>query len=841
MFENEKDSSFLIERVKIGKVVLILGAGATAGTTCRKNKQLLLGIGLAKALVEELGQVHAGESLAEVVMVYESQLGRDVLNKKLIELYRYARPSDDITAMFNYSWSRIYSFNIDDSLQAASKESVQRTTFYNGMIDKVESSNSLENLQIVNLHGDVSKIDHGLIMSQSDYTKSIQMNNHEWYRKLAEDYRGFTPVFVGSVLDEPILDLELMKAGRDGVGEAGAAFLVNPDDFSNVKKMALASKGIVHCKAAFSDFIRWLNDNVGISLSPDQIMTSDKGFGSENIDSFTKEDIAAAHHIFPISKEKFLGRLQGDSDSTKAKAASNFLLGFPPTWPLVAADIPVELSSLPTLRQKILQSFEKGSELFVTTGQAGSGKTTATMQALLSIANDRSLEIEVYEFSSETESAVKCINVLGKISAHPKIVYLPDLFVFGASLKEVFSDAQRAGVMFVSTARSGEWQDHFSRHFTDASKFAFERFDGADHEPIIDKLNKFVAAPAFRKLKRDDQIAKLKRSKSQLLIALREVTESRNFDDIIFDEFEKMPDEDVKSLFSIVGLSTLGRVGIRSEVAAEAYDSKPRKRSFESAMLSLEGIVTENASGRLVARHEIYVRRIFDKFISLESLLFTFTSILDTYLKYEIPAMNHVSRPDGVLLRFLLNHRVIRERAEHGGRADFGLDIYNKYEVPLQLEGHFWLQYGLYYANLGNQESAIELLEKSIQAYPNNPFTIHALAGLKLRFASSQGKSHPRSQQYVREAVKELEYLDGNSQIRLDHYPLVTLSISHTKYLLDNEGEKKAKIKAREYFERLKILQSAINSIEIDKSITTLLKFIATNEWDSHMLYSIPS
>jgi tetratricopeptide (TPR) repeat protein len=153
------------------------------------------------------------------------------------------------------------------------------------------------------------------------------------------------------------------------------------------------------------------------------------------------------------------------------------------------------------------------------------------------------------------------------------------------------------------------------------------------------------------------------------------------------------------------------------------------------------------------------------------------------------------------------------------------------YEVPFQLDGHFWLQYGLYYDRLGDLSSAEEMLRKSIQAYPNNIFAEHALARLRLRIASSDQINDGEARALMAEAVASLNRLDARDPASLDEYPLVTLSSYHIAALIKRGQEKDAKTCAREYLDRLKYFQRRVVDPITKSAIEQLTIFLATGDW----------
>lgn len=445
----------------------------------------------------------------------------------------------------------------------------------------------------------------------------------------------------------------------------------------------------------------------------------------------------------------------------------------------------------------------------------------------------RCSEIDVFELDPQIKSVPAALAVLRRLGDRPKAVFLRNLFVFGSQLADVFADARAANVTFVTTARSSEWQEHFRRHFSESCRtFSFQRFQQVDYQPLIEKLKTYVPAPNFVKLSADRQLEKLKKSKSQLLIALREVTESRNFDDIIFDEFQSLDNNDVQELFILVGLCTLSRVGVDPARAAEAYERKERAIPFKDALDRLEGIVQPAQAGRLFARHEFYVRNILDSVVSIDQIIDCLRSLLSTFTKYDIPITKHVSRTDAALFRFLLNHGFIRERAERSGSRERGIEVYTTFEIDFQLDGHFWLQYGLYYQRLNESSRALEMFEKSVQAFPGNPFAIHALASERLHQASARIAYDAQTKFLISRAVADLEKLDETGTEYIDHYPLVTLSRHHIHALIQHDRKQEARGYAREYFDRLRMLAKKTSAQEVLDEQARLLTYVTSGEWN---------
>ncbi len=826
----EGDEPFILERIRNGEAVLILGAGASKGCTNRSKTPVKDSGELAQAMVESLGYVYSGESLLDAVSAYEDKYGTEPLHILLRKEFKRTEPSTALKALFRYVWARAYTWNIDDSVKEAARGGVQRPEYYNGIVDRVEAELDPTVLQTVFLHGDIWKPEYGFIFSRDDYAAQLVSGRHYWYQQLAQDCRAFTPIFIGSSLSEPILDAELARLSRHRGGSSGQTFLVVPDQLTDIQRGSFAKRQIVQIQATLEQFVNYLASAVGPSISVEQVIGLKNQYSTEDLKALSSEELTAAYSLYAVRPRELQERLYNLPELQLQGKARRYLLGSTPDWLIAASRVPVRLEILESLKDALRKALGENSGIFTVIGQAGSGKTTGLMQAVLELATSE--VIGVYELSIDAPSVRKAIQFLARLDKGSKIVFLRDLFVFGPMLADDLEFARRNGVLFVSSARSSEWAEYLSYHFgASGATFEFERFGKVDHDPLIDRLVEFVPAPAFRKLSRDDQRKRLRSSRSQLLIALRQATDSQNFDETVIGEYDSLPDQDTKNLFLLVGIATLARVGIRPEVAAEAYESLETLRSYSGACNALSGIVSVLNSGRLAARHEFYVRKIIERKTDFADLARVIKAVLNTYLKFEIPISRYTSRSDSILFRFLFNHDFLMEMASISGDKRAGLQIYRAYELQFQLDGHFWLQYGLYMADVDSVLRAMPLMERSLQAYPGNEYTKHALADLQLRAARDRPVYDHETRRLLNQAVKQLLLMDANPQTSVVQFPIITLAFGHVGALIRHRRESEAKTAAKQYFDRLSQLEKTHWNKRTGEAKEALFRYVTLGQW----------
>lgn len=825
------DERYLTASMAAAEIVLILGAGASVSSRNRHNEPVKASGALARLIAERAGLPYEGEKLSEVLGACSTFLSDRQIRDILVQEYVGITPSRELEKLFTYTWKRLYTWNIDDALHNTRGVFSQKRRFYNGLIDKAAEFEGINQLHIVQLHGDITKADHGLIMTEIDYAQNIQSEKHFWYQRAAQDYLAFCPVFIGSALDEPILLAELERAKRDQNSNLGRGYVITPDDLSPIKKGHLSARGIIHIKGTLEDFSSWLMRRMPHGRSAQEVISATSHIPEEALAGLSKDDLVAAQSIRQVEPSRLRALVGQMSATALAMSARQFLRGAPPTWRIAASTIPVQLEACGALLKALEASIAQHDRIFVVAGQAGSGKTTAVQMTLLKYAEIHK-DVDLFELSSDVRSIKTALSLLKRVSTRRTILYVGDLLVYGDTFPEDLELLAGSEVTVVTTTRSGEWKERFARHFPSIIPFSFQRFVRNDYDPLIKRLLDYVPSPRFRRMSRNEQYLALSRSNSQLLIALREATESENFSDIITNEFEKLPDTDTRLLLLIVGIATMARVGISREMAAEAYSALRPKRTLSSAIDALDGIVLPSDNRRLFARHELYVRHIMENVARISDFTNVIKSILRTFVKYDIPIVRSVNRLDAQLFRFLLNHDFVFGQSHRHHDTALGRSIYEEFEVEFQLDGHYWLQYGLFLAEDGDLEGSLSMLRRSVQAYPDNPYVLNALADVQLQVAAKRKSYDTITRSLIDEAVKTLKIQDA-SRVETDVYPIVTLAHGHLNALIVHKQDKEARSAAVQYFDRLQQLDKIVTSPAIQTTKDRVLRYVTLNEWNT--------
>lgn len=827
---NGEDAKLLVRAVKRGEAVLFLGAGASATSLSRAGEKVMQGGQLAAKLAEMGGLKYHDEPLPIVVTaVVGARISRQQFENVLREEFRHCEPSTELNGLMAFTWVRLYTWNLDDTITNC-RSAAQRLKTFNGLADPVSPNDNISYLQVVHLHGEAWKPEHGYIFSEADYNASIS-KGHAWYRAAAADYVENVPIFVGSKLKEPILSLELDRARPRGNEGLGIAFLVTPDEFTPIQLAELEARGICVVSGYLSDFVDFLREKTGVAGISPILVTANRGAtGKMMIErgAITPSDLGTAKHLRIISDGHGNFPTQKIPETEINKAARHFLEGMPPDWSIVYSNIAPILCQVGPLQDQLEESFLSEERLFVVYGQSGSGKSTAIMQALKLLAGERE-DVPVYELDGNIPSLRAAVDLLARIHPQEKvIVYFGESFIFGDSFSEDILSVDAGRMLFVGDARTSEWRHHIRRRLEGVNyrSFEFQRFSEEDYDGLTNAILKYVPAPRFHRMTPAQRRAEFEKSKSQLLIAMKEITQARKFREIIAGEYNNLPDDDCRAFFLISGLATLARSGVGRGMANEAYQYISKHRSFNSALSQLEGIVSEDRNGRLVARHEVYVRHIVENVASVEIVKTAIIALLKSFTKFNIPVIKNVGRQDGLLFRFLLNHNFLRELFQVKDSRSTPSAIYEEFEVQFQRDGHFWLQYGQYLSSLGKFEDALPVLEKSIEAYPENDYAAHALADVQLRVAKEAKNWNGSVAALVGHAVATLENLHASRSALSDQYAIATLAKQHVGVLIKHQRTDAAKEAAKRYFDQIGRIGSSVRDGELEETRTELLHFL---------------
>jgi hypothetical protein len=173
------------------------------------------------------------------------------------------------------------------------------------MIDKVAEYPGPAYLQVVYLHGQASKPEHGLIFSETQYASAYRTTHLHWYYHAGSDYIAQCPVFIGTRLDERILWSQIERAKRDTGSGSGLGFVITPDEISDIKRESLQRRGLFHVRATLEELVLWIKEQFPNGYTPANVAENNAKI-SGKLDEITHDDVNAVNNLMLIDRKSFL-------------------------------------------------------------------------------------------------------------------------------------------------------------------------------------------------------------------------------------------------------------------------------------------------------------------------------------------------------------------------------------------------------------------------------------------------------------------------------------------------------------------------------------------------------
>jgi energy-coupling factor transporter ATP-binding protein EcfA2 len=808
-----------------GELVLLIGAGASLTSLDQNGKNLLSSKELAQRIAEESGWNYSGEPLPSVYVAAKKVLG-DKLNDLIIGFYRHCRPSHEYLTVSKYSWPRIYTLNIDDALDKALFYSPQKVNIRH-RLDKVYDQDQLfKSLDYVKLNGSADRIELGFIFSQDEYGKA-SAKVPLWYRELAEDFYRYTFLFVGTKINEPLFYHQIARYRDDTHSVERRSYVLTPHA-TEIEKNSLAALNLEHIPGTMADFASWLTVRYPVPLKPIDIAFNKNPALQE---LFSKNSIEEKNKyatlfddIVIVSRDYLKSQRSGFSGSSKIRP---FYRGFKPEWSDILKQIPATLEATVMLYEKISELLNKSENLLVVAGPAGSGKTTLLKQVALMLSDQN--KITCYFLEKPTSNFEAIIVELEKINKNRYCIFYDKLDSHAIDLRNSIKSGRLKKGLFIGSESQRKWENNSKDILGNlcSELVHLSEINKNDAANILDKLKKYGPWTRLSRMKKYERINELLvRSKRQLLIGLLETTYGEGFEKIIEKEYNDIPDGEERSFMIIVGLATMHRYYVKQEYVSRALAYLGINQRINSLALKLSGIIYYN-NGKLLARHPVYVRHLFDNLIATDDIYPALKSLLMAFTVYEAPVSKHIGKNELSLFKALINHRFLNRIFRTNRQLVF--EVYASFEKHFENDGHFWLQYGLALRDINKQEEAFEKFKTALLAFPSSSHIEHALAQQELIIACTC-QSKVRAYDLLDTAKERLE-----NQIKYfkdyGNYPIVTLSEGHTAVVKKFDGDSDAKKIARIYANRISKIDGYREHSRLSRAWINLTTYTTTGEW----------
>ena len=389
------------------------------------------------------------------------------------------------------------------------------------------------------------------------------------------------------------------------------------------------------------------------------------------------------------------------------------------------------------------------SEVVLISSSAGGGKSTICKRAALELVD---LGYSVY--FSEGDSSPDPDKLASFLTSIKERCFL---FFDNAGhdlslIAEVFerSKDNPAKPVLVVAARSNDIAHHghaFGKIGARVLNVQVPHLSDEDIEAILDTLERHSLLGSLREKTHEARVATFRtKARKQILVAMREATSGRGFDEIIQDEFASVNPAEAKLLYLIAALASDEDYGLTIQQMITAMGLPPRDTQVLIEK-SLAGILVQHEfeSNKYFIRHPAIAHFIIESAQramladGVIALLITISTVLPEGRERRWSRAFRVYRN-------ILNHRHLNDI--FSGKEFLVRMIYEGIKDYYRDDGHYWLQYGSYETEYGGDLSLAEnYIAQAAALLPANSRQVEtATAHLLLRKALATSNATPAAQ-----------------------------------------------------------------------------------------------
>ncbi len=742
MFEHG-DEQYLLRAINRNQVTLFLGSGFSTLARNRLGKSLPTGFQLAEQLWSFLGYGDPFDPNSMLSELYEALLssGKPVATiANFLESNLLAtdvpHEYESLTRIF---WSRIYTTNVDNVIeQIYARIRTPRLDMRSFPNDELPDRDALlDRIQAIHLHGRLPCDPDAVTFSLSQFARRATPHDH-LYDHFVRDYASKTTVFIGTALNEPLLwqYIEIRKARHPDIGEERPKSFLISQSISPPKRQLLAAMNVVPVIGTTSDFLAWIAAK-GSEIAPkdDVLKVSFPGLielvasiklGNEK-DIRAVKEFGAHFHTIPTDIRN------------PTKGRSLFLLGATPKWEdiLCDRDAPREISKrvIEEIEGRLLSAPNR-VVMASLLGSAGSGKSTLLRRVAIQLARaGHTCFLTNSESLVRFEDVALALTHIGKKAvlffdnAETIVSLLPHLF--RAMLTIDYPP------ICVIACRTNDFDRMLPRLPKEIVTLEFQMPNLSRDEirGVINVLDRENLLGQLKGMNATQRIAEFEnKANKQLLVAMREATSGRGFDEIIEDEYRSLTPPEAKLLYMCVALAT--EAGYR--LTLQEYVGLSRVPPADCLSLlsrNLKDIVLRAGANDdlLMLRHRRIAEHMVNRAAPRDDLREAYFRLLGV-LSSEIEGSTRRSRTFS-LYKSLIHHHVVFRR--FGENFDEARQVYDLLLSKFSKNAQFLLQYGSLEMEAGHLDVAQNYLEQAESLDPRNPFIANARGQLLLKKAIS--------------------------------------------------------------------------------------------------------
>ncbi|HKP61486.1 MAG TPA: SIR2 family protein [Polyangiales bacterium] len=783
----------LLERhISQGRVVLLTGAGFSLDAKDQSGRPLPL----TTQLTQELAQVcfpgdPVEDSFGDLFAYGERHRPRE------LRAFLTSRLQVDPASLaphyriwLSQPWRRVYSLNYDDLEVAAARqfdlprEPYPLTGATDSLVEHMDGVSG-RRLPTIHLNGFLADQLRDMTASPKDY--GVRLGRSEpWYELFVAELTSSCCVFVGTELDEPILwkYIELREARSKQASERRPrSFLVVPR-VGRAKRARLAEYGVQHVPCTAKEFAELI-------LAP---LASATRQGLERLSAADPSQRGA------VSVPDVAGLL-----AAAPRSRTDFLIGEQPTWGDVAANRAAARRCSTEIAERVVAERtavrtaaaargrpRRRSAVIVVTGTAGSGKSSALMQAM-AVVSAKGLSVAWIDSSFDRPLA----DLRAAVAANRfDVVAIDDVDRYSRRAPSVVRDmlASETVQVVVLTVRSSR-ADAVASLKEDASialvEYAMPSLDDEDIDAILDVLAANHHLGVLTGKPRDTQRKAFRESaERQLLVAMIEATSGKRFGQKVIDEWQDLPDAQ-RETYLAVSLASALREPLTQEDVLLCLSNRPGPEAYAALRTLIDRHILVRGVGgpeSIRARHRVIAEKLLDELDAQKHVLALTCEKLAYAVATRVTAgTRRDSRLWRLLTRVISNQFLMRRVGLDAARA-----LYAALEDLLAWDYHFWLQRGSLEVKNGSVQYAERYLNTAYGLESRDRLVVTEYAYMLMKKATASSHSED-AEKWVEDGRKLL--LEQIQITKTDDYPYHVLGAQSVAWAMKCTWPKEKRVR----------------------------------------------
>ena len=777
----------LVEDVRAGRVVLLLGAGASAGAQDEKGQGPPLGNALRDRIVDKfLADNFKERNLAVVsdLAINEQDLFR--VQDFVADQFRRLQPADFHKELASFRWRAIATTNYDQIIEMAYRQNENRIQELVPILSDEyrvdEKLRSQDQLALLKLHGCITithRKDLPLILTIDQYSTHRENRTQVFNRfeGLASEY---PVIFVGHRLEDTDVR-EMLRRLTSSIATRPRYYLIDPN-CEDIETRFWESKKVTVLKGTLQDFLNILKSEIPAEVRPLLKLVN----AGHPIRQHFKADDELPSRIERMLEEE-VEYIHSGMNYEKG-TPSAFYRGFDLKWYPVREDLDVRRRLVDTLLTDVIIRSEDDrpfiAELYGIRSEAGSGKTVLLRRLAWESATEADvLVLYVRKYGSPNPDD---LSELVRLTSKRLFLLWDNAADHVAEIGKLMTYARQKNlpITVITAERANEWNmscDRLDQFLADSFELRYLNEDEVKTLAQLLEVHNCLG-PNLRDKTLEQRVSELKaRAGRQLLVALHEATMGAPFEDILQNEYENLRPLKAQQLYLTVCVLNRLRTPVRAGFISRVHDIPLEEFNVQlfKPLAQVVEVNSRNATGDYyyLARHPEIAQIVFTRMLSDQ------TDRFNEYIRI-IDNLNLSYNTDLESFRGLLKAKSLHDSfpAYQDVKA-----IFDKAMLIGAKEAYLYQQRANYERIRpdGNLRLAEDYLHHARELDPRDPSITHTLAEI-YRSHAEKAKTKLKRQRFREEARSLIRPLIGNH--KQDQYAQVTmvkLGIDEVRDLLE--------------------------------------------------------